>query len=333
MSRTAELRPSQAIEGGANADRQRLLHGLALRERRTGINGVETSLLECGDGPPLVLLHGGIECGGVVWAPVIAQLSESHHVVIPDVPGLGESRPVARLDGVAFDEWFGALLRATGAARPALIAHSLMGTMALRFAAQHPDALSRLVVYGAPGVGPYRIPFALRVAAILFSLRPSERNAERFDRLAFADFDRFRREEPGWMAAFSGYTRSRARVKHVKRTMRQLIGSCTRQVPDAELRRIAVPTTLLWGRYDRFVPLTVAQEAGARFGWPVAVIEEAGHVPHIERSQAFLDVVDAILSGEPLAGDRSCGAEELTRWTGLLALEFVQTPDASVSDV
>ena len=28
--------------------------------------------------------------------------------------------------------------------------------------------------------------------------------------------------------------------------MRQLIGSCTKQVPDIELRRIGVPTTLLW---------------------------------------------------------------------------------------
>ena len=289
-----EVQNQQAL-----SDRQHLLDGVNVRERRIEIHGVETALLECGDGPPLVLLHGGIECGGVVWAPVIAQLSQSHRLVIPDVPGLGESNPVPRLDFAAFSEWFGALLRGTCPARPALIAHSLMGSMALRFAAGHPELLSRLVVYAAPGVGPYRIPLQLQVAAILFSLRPSKRNAERFDRLAFAEYDIFRKAEPEWMAAFSSYCRSRATVKHVKRTMRQLIRECARQVPEAELRGIRMPTTLLWGRHDRFVALTVGEEASARLGWPLVVIPDAGHVPHIERPRSFLGAVESALGSRP----------------------------------
>ena len=70
--------------------------------------------------------------------------------------------------------------------------------------------------------------------------------------------------------------------------MRELIGSCTKQVPDAELRRIPVATELLWARHDRFVPLDLGEEASARLGWPLRVIDEAGHVPHIERPDAFL---------------------------------------------
>jgi 2-hydroxymuconate-semialdehyde hydrolase len=64
-------------------------------------------------------------------------------------------------------------------------------------------------------------------------------------------------------------------------------------VPDAELRRIDVRTTLLWGRHDRFVPAALAESASTRLGWPLRVIDDAGHVPHIEQPQAFLDALAA----------------------------------------
>ena len=105
---------------------------------------------------------------------------------------------------------------------------------------------------------------------------------------AFFDLDRSRRRDPGWLEAFNAYTRSRAVVPHVKRTMRQLIGSCTKRVSDAELGRIPVATDLLWARHDRFVGLDVGEGASARLNWPLHVIDEAGHVPHIERPDAFL---------------------------------------------
>jgi pimeloyl-ACP methyl ester carboxylesterase len=282
-------------------DRERMLADLAVTERRVRLAGVSTALLEAGEGSPLVLLHGGIECGGAYWAPLVRELAPNHRLVIPDVPGLGQSDPVARLDPATFADWFAELLRATCAEKPTLIAHSLVGSLAARFAAEHGDRLHRLMIYAAPGIGPYRMPLGLRMVAIRFALRPSEGNAERFDRWAFFDLDRTRKRDPGWLEAFNAYTRSRAVVPHVKRTMRQLIGSCTKQVPDAELRRIPVATELLWGRHDRFVPLDLAEATSARLDWPLHVIDEAGHVPHIERPAAFLR---ALRTGLDTSGTR-----------------------------
>jgi 2-hydroxymuconate-semialdehyde hydrolase len=273
--------------------RERLLAGLQVAERRIRLAGAETAVIEAGDGPPLVLLHGGIECGGAYWAPVIEQLAARHRVVVPDVPGLGESEPVPDLTSDVFAKWFRGLLQATCDARPELIAHSLLGTMAARYAARDAGSLRRLVIYGAPGIAPYRLPLRLMILAIRFDLRPSAQNAERFDRFAFFDFDAARRRDDGWLEAWSAYTRERAGVPHVKRTMRRLIKSCTKQVPEAELRRIEVPTTLVWGSHDRFVPLTVAEWASARLDWPLHVIDEAGHVPHIERTDKFLNALPA----------------------------------------
>jgi pimeloyl-ACP methyl ester carboxylesterase len=276
----------------ADADaRHRLLAGVPITERRLRLAGASTAVLEAGDGPPLVLLQGGIECGGTYWAPVISALAESHRVIAPDIPGLGESEPMARLDAAAFAAWFADLLRQTCEEKATLIAHSLDGSLAARFAAVHGELLRRLVIYAAPGIGPYRMPMGLRIVAIRFGLRPTARNAERFDRWAFFDFDRVRRQDAGWFDAFSTYTRARAAVPHVKRSMRQLVKAGTKQVPDSELRRIAIPTTLLWGRHDRFVPLGLAEEAAARLGWPLHVIDDAGHAPHIEQPGAFVDAV------------------------------------------
>jgi len=134
--------------------RDRLLKDLPVQGQRLEVNGIATFVLAGGQGPPLVLLHGGIECGGAYWTPVIPRLAQSHRLIIPDVPGLRESEPVGRLDGDAFDNWFAALLRLTCDEKPTLVAHSLLGSMDAGFAAQHSDLLRGLVIYAAPGIGP-----------------------------------------------------------------------------------------------------------------------------------------------------------------------------------
>ena len=292
---TQHAAKQRGARSAAESAREQLLAGVPVSARRLRLAGVSTALLEGGDGPPLVLLQGGIECGGVYWTPVLSRLAESHRVIVPDLPGLGESEPLARLDAAAFAQWFAELLRETCREEPVLIAHSLDGSLAARFAAAHGDLLRSLVIYAAPGIGPYRMPLGLRVVAIRFGLRPTERNAERFDRWAFFDFDEARRRDPEWLSAFSTYTRLRAGVPHVKRTMTQLLKAGMKRVPDTELRRITVPTALLWGRHDRFVPLSLAEDASARLGWPLHVIDDAGHVPHIERTDAFMDALRARL--------------------------------------
>jgi 2-hydroxymuconate-semialdehyde hydrolase len=252
---------------------------------------VRTSVIEIGDGPPLVLLHGAIEVGGVFWAPVLGGLAERHRVVVPDLPGLGESSPVDRLDPDRFAGWFAELLRATDARRPVLVAHSLVGSLAARTAEQWRGTVRRLVIYAAPGVGPYRMPLRLRYLAVRFALRPTAANAERFDRFALHDLGGVRRRDPEWFDAFVAYTLSQAGVPHVKRTMRQLIAAETKAIPDADLDRIVVPTALLWGRHDRMAPLSLAEVASARHGWPLTVIDGAGHAPHVESPERFIDAL------------------------------------------
>ncbi len=277
--------------GVAEEARERVLAGLPVSQRRLDAGRVSTALLEGGAGSPVVLLHGGIECGGAYWAPVMTRLVENHHVVVPDAPGLGESEPVARLDDEAFARWLRELIQLTCETAPTLVAHSLVGTLAARFAAAHGDSLARLIVYAAPGIGRYRMPVGLRLVAMRFAVRPNERNGQRFERFALLDRERTRRRDPAWFDSFGAYVLSRARVPHVKRTMRALVKTGTTRVPDAELRRIGIPSALLWGRHDRMAPLSLAEAASTRLGWPAHVVDHAAHLPHIEQPDEFADLL------------------------------------------
>jgi pimeloyl-ACP methyl ester carboxylesterase len=64
--------------------------------------------------------------------------------------------------------------------------------------------------------------------------------------------------------------------------------------PEA-LAQIAVPTTLIWGRYDRATPLSVAEEASDRFDWPLHVIEDCADDPPVEQPEALLRVLRAVI--------------------------------------
>ena len=273
-----------------------MLAGTGASTRTLDVGGIATALIEIGDGPPLLLLHGGIECGAAMWGPVLAQLGRSHRIVAPDFPGLGESAPLPRLDVDTFGQWITGVVDRTGLGRPTVVAHSLVGSLTAHLAARGGQPIERLVIYAAPAVGPYSMPPRLRYVAIRFAIRPTPRNAERFDRFALLDLDATRRRDPEWFAAFEEYTLARAKQRHVKKTMNRLVRSQTKPMSDEEIMGIRVPTALVWGRDDRMVPLSIGEAASARCGWPLHVVEGAAHAPHIEQPEAFVETLTAAIA-------------------------------------
>ncbi|NIR46488.1 MAG: alpha/beta hydrolase, partial [Gemmatimonadetes bacterium] len=67
-----------------------MLAGLPVAERRMRLAGIPSAVLEGGDGPPMVLLHGPGE-SAVNWRWVIPELVTTHRVVAPDLPAHGSS--------------------------------------------------------------------------------------------------------------------------------------------------------------------------------------------------------------------------------------------------
>ena len=105
------------------------------------------SVVVQGSGPDVILVPG-LACSRDVWAGVVAGLV-GHRVHLVQVAGFGgePARGNAQGDvcaGVA--EGLAAYTASQGLHRPALIGHSMGGTIGLMLAARHPDALGRLMV-------------------------------------------------------------------------------------------------------------------------------------------------------------------------------------------
>jgi pimeloyl-ACP methyl ester carboxylesterase len=263
--------------------RQRVLAGAPLTERRLDLAGVSTAVLEGGDGPPVVLLHGQGGWAGM-WLPVAADLVRTHRVIAPDLPGLGASTVAGGPpDAARVLAWLGALTERTCPEPPAIVGASLGASIAARFAIAHPDRLSRLVLVDAGSLARFRPAPGVLLALVRFLARPTERTQQGFLRQVAVD--------PARARALLGsdaqaYGLELARTPSVRAANRRLLRELgTRTIPSEQLAGIAVPTTLVWGRQDRVMRLRIAEEASARYGWPLEVIEDAGHLS-IERPEA-----------------------------------------------
>ena len=103
--------------------------------------------------PPLILLHGGRDhCRNWDW--VAAALRDRYHIIAPDLRGHGNSAWSASghytMANYIYD--LAQLIHQQELAPVAIIAHSLGGNIALRYAGIYPEAVHRLVVI--EGLGP-----------------------------------------------------------------------------------------------------------------------------------------------------------------------------------
>jgi pimeloyl-ACP methyl ester carboxylesterase len=275
--------------------RRRLLAGAPVTERRLDLAGVSTAVLEGGDGPPVVLLHGQGGWSGM-WLPVIAELVTTHRVVAPDLPGLGASEvPGGPPDAVGVLAWLDALIQRTCPAPPALVGASLGGSIAARFAIAHPDRLSRLVLLGAGSLARFRPAPGVVLALIRFVARPNERTQRGFLRQVAVDPARVRALLGERWEASQAYLLELARTPSVRAANRRLLRELgTKAIPPHELARIGVPTSLIWGRHDRVMRLRIAEAASVRYGWPLHVIEDAGHFS-LEQPEASREALQVAL--------------------------------------
>jgi len=274
--------------------RAQLLSGLLVTERRLRLAGVSTSVLEGGGGPPMVLLAGEF---AAVWMRVIPDLVTTHRVIAPDLPGLGASEvPDGSPDAATALAWLDELIDSTCAIPPVLVGKGAAGALAARFSIDHSDRVDRLVLVDTYGLDRFRPPPGMALSFIGVLLRPSERGLQRsFRNYCFVDLDGVRTEmgeRYEWMAA---YALDRFRTPSVKAAMRSLFRELASTIPPEDLDRIAVPTTLIWGRHDVGMRLNVAEAASLRYGWPLHVIENARDDPAVEQPEAFLEALHTAL--------------------------------------
>lgn len=135
------------------ADAARMAMQAHMEEKSVVAGDTTWSYYEGGQGPTIVLLHG-FAANKVVWLEMAKNLTDHFHVIIPDLPGWGDSSrnegadygipaQAARLDAFA---------TAVGINHFLLVGQSMGGAIAGVYAADHPDRVAELALMSSLGL-------------------------------------------------------------------------------------------------------------------------------------------------------------------------------------
>lgn len=285
-----------------NAHRSRLLAGLPVEEHRLNLAGISTSVLVGGEESPMILLHGPGE-SSLWWLRTIPRLVTTNRVIVPDLPGHGESLFTGgEADADLILPWLGELIEQTCPSPPVLVGNILGGSIAARFAIRRGEQIRRLVLVDSLGLAKFRPAPKFAFGLLRFMIWPTEKNYVRFMPQCMYDFDELRNKMGERWDPFLAYVLECARDDDRSAALKVLMKELgVPKIPSAELAGIKVPTALIWGRHDRANKLQIAERTSQQYGWPLHIIEETRDDPKLERPEAFTRALYKIMDAHDYA--------------------------------
>jgi len=253
-----------------------------LREEVAELGGTRIVYSDGGRGEPLVLLHG-LGASRSTFDMVAAQLVGRYRVLIPDLPGFGESGLAPDGDyGIdAQVAWVERFVDHHGLKTFHLGGNSMGGWIAAAYAAKYPDRVQSLWLLAAAGTGEMLETEAVKVRQEEGRYLLLARTIAEFD----AVMERiFYRAPPLPLALrWAGSRLSASKFDLHSRIFDQLLDRGEDYRLEPHLPQITAPTLLVWGEHDSVVPLSVMERFAALVpkAEPV-VMKEIGHVPQME---------------------------------------------------
>ncbi len=257
-------------------------------------DGVNLSCYVMGAGPTVLLIHG-LGASKISWLPVLSPLAERYRLLVPDLPGHGESEKI-RTD--YSPRYFARVLRhfmdAMGVEQAVVAGNSMGGRIAIELALRSPGRVAGLGLV-APAVPGLRwryllgftrviptefgaIPFPLRERWTELVLRrlfgnPSFLNDAALH-AASGEFIRIYRDPVARMAFFSS-------LRHLLTERPEPFFS--------SLRRIKQPAVVVLGEHDRLVPPRLGVRLAEHLrNADLVVLPGVGHVPQFEATTETL---------------------------------------------
>lgn len=242
-----------------------------------------------GEGDPVVFLHS-FEGHRPDGAGFLASLAANRRVIAPEHPGFGDSIGADEIDEILdVVLYYRQLLDVLKIDRADVIGHGLGGMFAAEFAAICPERVNALVL-----VAPFGLWIDEAPVPDLFTMSPSQ-----MQRAAWHDPEAAPSQE-SMSASTNGKSGPAAIVERAMDLSEA--GKFLWPIPDRGLKKrlplIEAETLVIMGASDKLVPAAYG-EAFA-FAIPTAklvTIPDAGHYPHLEQPQAFLQAVEGFLAG------------------------------------
>ncbi len=257
------------------------------------------NVIELGEGPPLLLVHGLAGCWQN-WLENIPHFARTHRVIAVDLPGFGASpmpREPISIAGYArcLDELCGAL----GVDAAMVVGNSMGGFIVAELAIAAPQRVERLVLVSAAGISAETVrrePILAIGRAMAFTAGWAASRHEVFAR------------RPGLRRLALSLI-----VRHPHRLSapiaHELMAGSGREafLPALEanfgypirerLTQIACPTLIVWGTHDRIIPVRDATTFAQLI--PSArkvLLPDTGHVPMLERPARFNALLEQFLA-------------------------------------
>jgi pimeloyl-ACP methyl ester carboxylesterase len=295
-----------------------------MRFRTVSTGRLKLSLLEAGEGPPALAVHGLGGTKGSFLATVTA-LSNRYRTIAFDLPGFGDSdKPIrAAYDARFFADVSIDLLDALELDRVHLIGNSLGGRVALEVALCRPDRVDRLVLL-APSLAWRR---ARQWVPLLRLTRPELGLVQLAPRAVIDGIVRrvIPGADDGWVAAgVDEFLRA-----YLTPAGRAAFYAAARHIyleePHGQdgfwprLETLRADALFIWGRRDRLVPIAFARHVAEVLPQAGHLELDCGHVPQVERPAQTHEAISKFLSSPtPTQSSGSgCGNELATnrRWS------------------
>jgi pimeloyl-ACP methyl ester carboxylesterase len=246
------------------ADLEGLPHVPGVEHRIVEVAGLRVHVAQAGQGMPVLCLHGWPEHWWS-WRDVVPRLADTYRLVMPDLRGFGWSEAPGRgYDPETFAADALALLDALGLERVAVIGHDWGGFSALLLALRHPERVSHLLVCNAPQPWPRlswklvssvgRAWYVLVLAAP--GLGPWLIEDGRFPAWLLGQGGRkvpSREDFKGYAERLADPARARASSHLYRAYLSLAVRAAFKRRYDR--LRLTVPTRILFGREDPYIPL------------------------------------------------------------------------------
>src|SRR4051812_3605459 len=244
---------------------------------------------QAGQGPALFLLHSLLS-DRASFDAIVPQLARSFRVIVPELPGFGQSAAVGGgLAGVA-DRMADAVRDAAGGDDVVVLGNGYGGFVALQMAIRHPGIATRLILADCGAAFSDGGREAFRNMAAVSRTKGLAAITDVAMRRLFAP--EFQERHPDLM---------RDRREAFLRTNPEVFRAACEALAELDLRpelgRVNVPVLVLVGEHDEATPPPLSHELAA--GLPNAhleIIAGCAHVPQLQAPEIFLKAVGDFLA-------------------------------------
>jgi pimeloyl-ACP methyl ester carboxylesterase len=253
------------------------------------------------NGPVLLLVHG-FSSSKDAWRTLGEDLGARFHVIIPDLPGWGDS---TRLAGESYDidaqaARLNDFLLALDLREINLVGHSMGGAIAGVFAAQRPERIARLVLVNPLGLSFAENDFVRSLNAGHNPFIYDDRaGVERTARLVYLNPPEMSDQEVENAIAGNRHQRS-----FIESTLAQIRLPSQWFALDHRLAQLTLPVLGIGCREDKVIDISALQtmQNGLPDDWvgQVVTLEGCNHLPMIERPVATGQLLTDFAAGAQL---------------------------------